>query len=181
MNASTSPNGRLSTTLLFRYDLRSSRPAPSGRNDLRIENLDAVDVDRLSEVNADVERSIESAKLDSGSRCYVGYLAGRLAHYTWVQDRGVHAMAGTGRSRRVGAGSFWIYACFTAHWARGRGVYADVLRWVLADRKSRGFHTAWIYVADWNVASRNGIARVGFELVSRYRALSIRGRTLPLP
>ena len=172
---------RFQTTLLMRYDLRTSTPAVVSRADLRIETLDAGGVDRLFQINANAERSLEMAKFDSGCSCYIGYLDDRLAHYSWVQDHGVHIIAGTGRSRRIDEGSLWIHACFTAEWARGRRVYPLVLRQVLADYKSRRFDTAWIYVAEANAASRSGLARAGFEVVSRLHALSIRGLTLPLP
>jgi hypothetical protein len=172
---------RFQTTLLMRYDLRTSMPTVVCRADLRIETLDAGGVDRLLQINTNAERLLETAKFDSGCSCYVGYLDDRLAHYSWVQDHGVHRLAGTGRSRRIDEGSLWIHACFTAEWARGRRVYPDVLRKVLADYKSRRFDTAWVYVAESNAASRSGLALAGFEVVSRLRALAIRGLTLPLP
>ena len=83
--------------------------------------------------------------------------------------------------RRVRTGNFWIHACFTADWARGRHIYPTVLRRILHNYRERGFRTAWIYVVDSNLASRKGIAYAGFELVSHLRSLSIGSLVIPFP
>src|SRR3569833_1257111 len=95
---------RFQTTLLMRYDLWTLMPTAACRADLRIETLDAGGVNRLLQINTNAERLLETAKFDSGCSCYVGYLDDRLAHYSWVQDHGVHRIAGTGRSRRIDEG-----------------------------------------------------------------------------
>lgn len=120
--------------------------------------------DRLSEVEP---WNIKEARhrFQRGDLCYVASIGVRLAHYSWVQRSGSHAITEAGVSVPVETGAFWIYDCRTAEWARGKGLYPATLRRIVAEHFETGYSTAWIYTTRQNVASQRGIMRVGFRQV----------------
>lgn len=170
---------RVRVMLLLRHHLPSSGETPVAGN-VVVEILNPAEVSLLAEINPGIELALEASKLAAGHTCYVARL-GRLAHYNWVQDSGVHLIEGTGRKRQILPGEFWLYAGYTAAWARGRRVYPTTLTRILADYEARGFRCAWACVEESNEASFRGIRRAGFEVVSRLRSLSIRTTAIPLP
>ncbi len=134
--------------------------------------LEAGDLQRLREVGP-LRTEEGSKRLSRGDLCYVAYVDGRLAHYTWVQRSGLHPILEAGRREGVSPGEFWIYNCRTAEWARGRGIYPAVLTRVVREHFETGYSTAWIYTSRWNISSQKGIQRAGFGFVRSWRALRV--------
>jgi RimJ/RimL family protein N-acetyltransferase len=145
-----------------------------------IEPLDRNRGEVLLDVYA-VDPVEDRTRWDRGEKCFVGWSAGRAAHYGWVQDAGVHEIRGTWRRETIQSGDFWIYSCRTADWARGRRLYPAALVSILRTYKSLSYRRALIYVADENTASINGIERAGFELAESIRSLACRNSLLWLP
>ena len=134
--------------------------------------LAAGDVSMLSEVGY-FDGTDAVGRFQRGDLCYLAYLDGRLAHYSWVQRSGLHPITEAGRSIPVAADEFWIYHCLTADWARGQRTYPTTLQRIVAEHFANGYATAWIYTSQENIASQKGILRAGFEFVSTLKALRI--------
>ncbi len=111
-----------------------------------------------------------------GDVCYVAFLGGRLAHYSWVQRSGSHPVTEAGVSVPIGSGEFWIYHCRTADWARGKRIYPATLHRIVNGHFAEGYSTAWIYTSRENISSQKGILRAGFVLVATLRALRVGSR-----
>jgi RimJ/RimL family protein N-acetyltransferase len=171
---------RIRTTILLRRDLQGLDAIPEDGH-IVINLLNPAEVDLLSEVDPHMERAHAIEKIATGKMCYVARIDGRLAHYSWFQTSGLHTLGGTGRKRRVLEGELWIFSCFTAVWARGKHIFPTMLGRILHDHEALGFHTAWIYVRDSNLASQKAMVRVGFEVVSRLRSLLVHNLIIPLP
>jgi RimJ/RimL family protein N-acetyltransferase len=112
-------------------------------------------------------------RLHRGDLCYTVWVDGRLAHYSWVQRSGSHPLTEAGVSVPVGGGEFWIYHCWTAEWARGKGIYPATLKRIVSEHFEAGYRTALIYTTRENIASQKGILRAGFGLVATLRALRV--------
>lgn len=112
-------------------------------------------------------------RFQRGDACYVAFLGGRLAHYSWVQRSGSHPITEAGVSVPVGSSEFWIYHCKTVGWARGRRLYPATLERIVNDHFAEGYSTAWIYTSIENIASQKGILRAGFIQVATLRALRV--------
>lgn len=171
---------RIRTTLLLRRNLQDLDAIPEDEH-IVIELLNPAEVDLLSEIYPGFVRTLEMASFAAGKKCYIACVNGRPAHYSWVQDSGLHILNGVGRKRRVLEGELWISNCFTAEWARGKHIFPATLGRILHDHEALGFRTAWIYVLDSNAASRKALARVGFELVSLMRTLLVHNWRIPIP
>lgn len=115
-------------------------------------------------------------RFQRGDLCYVAYLDGRLAHYSWVQRSGLHPLTTAGVSVPVESGEFWIYHCKTADWARGRRIYPATLARITHDHFAEGYSTAWICTPMNNFSSQKGILRVGFVQVATLQALRVGSR-----
>jgi RimJ/RimL family protein N-acetyltransferase len=128
-----------------------------------------------------VDLSESQSRLAQQQKCFIGWSHGRAAHFSWVQDTGVHEIRGTWRRDAVQPGDFWIYSCRTADWARGRRLYPAALASILRHYKSLDYQRALIYVAEENGSSINGIERAGFVFAERIRSFALRTSLFPLP
>jgi hypothetical protein len=113
-----------------------------------------------------------------GDCCYLGYVSGRVAHFSWAQQSGRHKILSAGREVQVLNGHLWIYHCFTAVWARGKKIYPAVLRHIV--QSSSAYERIWIYTTDDNYASKRGISQAGFLQQARFRAFAVGALTTPL-
>jgi hypothetical protein len=112
-------------------------------------------------------------RLQRGDHCYTVDVDGCLAHYSWVQSSGTHPITEAGVRAAVRYGEFWIYHCRTADWIRGKRIYPVVLQRIVNEYFDNGYHTAWIYASQENIASQKGILRAGFNQVSDLAALRV--------
>jgi hypothetical protein len=146
-------------------------------SDVRIGILD--DITRIGEVGPfDPEEC--ARRVESGDRCYAAWIGDDLAHYSWVQRTGSHALEAAGIDLPVANGEIWIYNCRTAVAHRGKGIYPKTLQHILDDAFAAGVTCAWIYCADRNIASKHGIERAGFVKTGTLRALRIGSYFRPL-
>lgn len=175
----TNLRGRVRVTRLYSHDLALIPPVELEAGD-RIEPLDRSHSEILLDVYA-VDPVDDHARLDRDEKCFVGWSAGRAAHFGWVQDAGVHAIRGSWRRDTIQPGDFWIYSCRTADWARGRRLYPAALVSILRTYKRLNYRRALIYVAEENIASIKGIERAGFVLAESIRSLAWRTSLLWLP
>ena len=170
---------RVRVMRLYTHDLRSIPTIELGPGDC-IAPLNRDDRQVLQDVYT-VDPAEDYARFDRDERCYVGWSAGRVAYYCWVQDKGVHEIHGTWRHEAIQPGDFWIYSVRTAEWARGRRLNPAALVTVLRDYKNRGYCRALMYIAEGNTASIKGAQRTGFVLTERIRSFAWRTSLLRLP
>jgi hypothetical protein len=114
----------------------------------------------------DVERRIRR-----GDVCYLVYVDGALAHYSWVQFKGTVNIIGNAVTAGLEKGQFCVYDCCTAGWAKGKKIYPSTISRVVSDYFTRGFSSALIYTTKHNIASQNGIRRAGFKQCATLKAL----------
>jgi hypothetical protein len=170
---------KLQVIFVYRHELTD--PLPVGlTSGCTIEVVDGARLSLLGEVGMIDSREME-ARMARGDRCHGGFIAGRLAHYSWAQTAGWHPLTEAGRRLAVRPGDLWIYHCRTAEWARGRGLYASALRTIVSEHRRQGGERRWIYTTAENVPSQKGILRAGFALDRSLRALRLGAWYLPLP
>ena len=170
---------RVRVMRLYTHDLRSVPDVPLQSGDC-IATLERSRCAVLRDVYP-VDLAEDRSRLDQDHKCFVGWADGRAAHFSWVQDSGVHEIGGTWRRDAIQPGDFWIYSCRTADWARGRRLYPATLVTILRMYKNLNYQRALIYVAEENEASISGIERAGFVLAERIRSVAIRASLFPLP
>jgi hypothetical protein len=164
---------------LYTHDL-ASIPSIELQPGDRVEALDPDQSECLLDIH-EVDPAEDRGKLDRQEKCFIGWSLGRPAHFSWVQDVGVHDIRGTWRRDRIHPGDFWIYSCRTADWARGRRLYPAALVTILRTYRKQNYQRALIYVAEHNAASINGIERAGFVLSEKIRSIAWRTSLLWLP
>ena len=170
---------RVRVMRLYTHDLRSVPDVPLQPGD-RIEALDPSRYSILREIHP-IDVSEDQARLEAGHKCFVGWSHGRPAHFSWIQDAGVHRIRGTWRRDAVQPGDLWIYSVRTAEWARGRRLLPAALATILREYKSRNYQRALATIAEENVASIRGAERAGFVLSERIRSFAVRSSLIPLP
>lgn len=111
-------------------------------------------------------------RLSRGDKCYLGFIDGKVCHYSWVQAEGFHWIKPAKQWINIKEDSFWIYHCRTVDWARGMAVYPFVLNFILDDYITSGYKTGWIYTTRDNIASQKGIERAGFQIVKHLNLIS---------
>ena len=96
------------------------------------------------------------------TQAYVGFLAGRLAHISWLAVEGepttvarFHLKAREAEIRNV----------VTLSAFRGRGILGYSAKALAADMKSRGFEKLYAHIAETNTPSLKGFERAGFKRV----------------
>jgi len=114
----------------------------------------------------DVERRIRR-----GDVCYLVYVDGALAHYSWVQFKGTMNIVGEAVTKGLEEGQFCVYDCCTAGWAKGKKIYPSTILRIVSDYFTQGFSSALIYTTKYNIASQNGIRRAGFKQCTTLKAL----------
>src|SRR5262245_16947243 len=124
---------RLRVMRLYAHDLASIPTVILAPGD-RIEPLDPSQRDILLDIFA-VDLSEDSARLSRGQKCFIGWSNGKAAHYSWVQDEGLHDIRGTWRREQIRPGEFWLYSSRTAEWARGRRLFPGTLVTILRQYK----------------------------------------------
>ncbi|MBV8757234.1 MAG: hypothetical protein JO257_08175, partial [Deltaproteobacteria bacterium] len=112
-------------------------------------------------------------RIERGDDCYVGWVGKDVAHYSWVQHRGIHPITSAGTSVEIAPATFWIYNCHTAHAHRGRRLYPRTLQRIANESFAAGATEGWIYTSADNVASQHGVFRAGFQVVDTLRALRV--------
>jgi len=112
-------------------------------------------------------------RLARGDRCYGAWIDAHLAHYSWVQERGRHAIARAGTTVTLRPGELMIYNAFTHDQFRGNHLMARTLERILDDYFTAGFTNARIYVAKDNAASQRTVVRLRFEKSATLRSLRI--------
>lgn len=167
-------------TYVYRFDPGDARPrCEVDLPEARIEPMTRRELPRLATLGPASETE-HVARVKRGDACYGTWLADELVHAAWVQSSGLHAIDPPGVMREVGAGEIWIYNCRTLASHRGRGLYVATLSRILDDHVAAGGARAWIYSAAQNLASQRGIARAGFVLDERLRAIRIGRDYVPL-
>ena len=170
---------RVRVMRLYTHDLQIVPQVPLQPGD-RIEALDPTRIGILREIHP-VDLSEDRSRLVQEHQCFLGWAGGRAAHFSWVQDTGVHEIRGTWRREAIQPGDFWIYSCRTAAWARGRRLYPAALVTILRTFGNLNYRRARIAVAEENEASIAGIERAGFVLADRIRSFALRASLLPMP
>ena len=104
--------------------------------------------------------------LDKGDCGFYAYSNGRFIHRSWVTF-GPKKEPQWNRYAPIelNEGDAYIHWCETVPWARGMGVYPDVLNHIL-DVLSDQANEFYISTTSDNVASRNGIKKAGFCFVT---------------
>jgi GNAT superfamily N-acetyltransferase len=109
---------------------------------------------------ADLQHVLE--RLESGRRCFVAIVDGRIVSYAWVSSGCEHV----GELERVFAlpdGDCYIWDCATAPDQRGRHLYTALLSHILFRLKREGVRRVWIGASRANRYSTHGIVRAGFS------------------
>jgi ribosomal protein S18 acetylase RimI-like enzyme len=104
-------------------------------------------------------------RLESGRRCYVAKVEGKLAAYGWVSFE--EEMVGELNLRlRLVPGEAYIWDCATLPEFRRNLLYSALLTFINKDLHKEGLCRAWIGANLDNVPSQQGIARAGFHHVA---------------
>ena len=106
-----------------------------------------------------------------GDLCYLVYVDGALAHYSWVQFKGTMEIISNAVTCDLKEGQFWVFDCCTAGWAKGRKIYPWTISRIVSDFFAQRLSTALIATSEHNIASQNGIRRAGFKQCATFKEL----------
>lgn len=138
-----------------------------------------IDADALSALRVAMDRdaSLEWLKrLESGRRCYGGWVEDRLACYGWVSFDEEHIGELNLRIKLL-PGEVYIWDCATIPRLRQKRLYSALLSYIVGELRTEGLCRAWIGADMENLPSQQGMARAGFHHVADLlveRVLAIR-------
>jgi GNAT superfamily N-acetyltransferase len=101
-------------------------------------------------------------RLETGRRCFVAIVEGRIASYAWVSSGCEHV----GELERIFVlpdGDCYVWDCATAPDQRGQRLYTALLSHTLSHLKGEGVRHVWIGASRANRFSTRGIVRAGFS------------------
>jgi CelD/BcsL family acetyltransferase involved in cellulose biosynthesis len=186
--------GRLRTRLVSEEMTFYEAPATEGRPDAEVVLLTAHQVlallgDELSLDPAARARVLEI--MAQGDRPFGVVQEGRAVQVCWLRKAAAEEIPPghdggdphtPGPAGRPDAATWAIVECVTARRARGQGLYPKVLRAVRAAIPPAEACLIWTH--DWNVASRRGISKAGFQPIAirvrRTRDGTVETRWLPV-
>lgn len=107
------------------------------------------------------------ARIEAGEIAFTVAENGRLVHWGWlVRQQSVSSLCEVGVDLVLPDASATLYDFFTCPSARGRGLYKDSMRTMLARLESeRATARAFIFVLSDNISSIRAIEKLGFNLV----------------
>ncbi len=106
------------------------------------------------------------------SRCYAGWVDGRIVSYGWVSAVAT-PIGEIDSTIQPGPGEAYIWDCVTAVPYRGRGLYRRLLIFILRDLTRDQVQRVWIATVEENGPGRQGAQRAGFQPVLRIRYLRL--------
>lgn len=156
----------------FLYSIQSGPelpglPLPNGAS---IQVSDSPPFDEMKKFGWITAQNVE-LRAGRGDLCYLVYVDGALAHYSWVQFKGTMEIIGKTVTSDLKEGQFWVFDCCTAGWAKGRRIYPATISRIVSDYFAQGWSTALIATSERNLASQNGIRRAGFKQCATFKAL----------
>jgi len=165
---------RSRSLLLFKI-AKPSGPDEAGATDVLVRRGSHHDILAVTDLvdHVDAGRHVKTlwSRLGLGDELYLGYSNGALVHAAWVARRERVYATEIRRELRVGEKTAYIYDCFTAPKARGRGIYPTVLKHIMRHLFAvDGIDSVAIACPGDNAASRRGIERAGFTLEDVIRA-----------
>ena len=149
--------------LFFAYTQRH----PEENNTLELATPDAENFFKLTVGIPQIERQrrLMLDRFAAGDKACLVIQNNRTVHISWWGERNRLSP-----EYELGPDCQWplpekspvIYDCWTAHEARGKGLYPKVLM-QLSNRLLDNYPSVWIYCLDSNLASRRGIEKAGFK------------------
>ncbi len=140
----------------------------------------AIKIEKVTPENVEDAGSFQSENyirsfrnfLKKGFVGYYAYKDGVCVHRSWVFERKmqIHSLV----AEPLLENQIYIAWCETAGFARGLGIYPQVLVRIENDYEGREI---FIATKETNFASRRGIEKAGFELYRVYRIKRILGKT----
>jgi len=106
------------------------------------------------------------------SRCYAGWVDGRIVSYGWVSAVAT-PIGEIDSTIQPDPGEAYIWDCVTAVAYRGRGLYRRLLIFILRDLTRDQVQRVWIATVEENGPGRQGAQRAGFQPVLRIRYLRL--------
>lgn len=104
-------------------------------------------------------------RFETGRRCYVAQVEGKLAAYGWVSFD--EEFIGELNLRlRLLPGEAYIWDCATLPPYRRNLLYSALLTYILGDLSTEQLHRVWIGADFNNIPSQRGIVRAGFSYIA---------------
>ncbi|MBO7127393.1 hypothetical protein J6W78_07575 [bacterium] len=139
-----------------------------------------IKIEKVTLENVDDAKSFQSENyirffrnfLKKGAVGYYAYKDGVCVHRSWVfeQKMQIHSLV----AEPLLENQVYIAWCETAAFARGLGIYPQVLSRIVQDYSAKQI---FIAVNKNNTASIRGIEKAGFELCRTYRIKRVLGKT----
>jgi len=148
--------------VLWALDLWRGAPARAeARISVRFAESSREDLSPLAQAMGLPESSEARRRLDTGRRCFVGWVDNSIVTYGWltIGDEDVGELE---RTYRMRPGEAYIWDCATRPEWRGQGLYGALLGCINATLAREGVRRAWIGTNLENEASLKAFARSGF-------------------
>jgi GNAT superfamily N-acetyltransferase len=110
----------------------------------------------------DLRESEVVHRLETGRRCFVGWLGDEIVTYGWLSQRD-ERVGELERVYRVQPGNGYIWHCATLPTYRGQGLYNALLSHITLTLRDEGAQRAWIGANRENRPSLRAFAHVGFQ------------------
>lgn len=153
----------------------SKAPLFYGNKDIKIETVSIKNINDALSYEPRYKVKTFARFLDRGDQGFYAYLNERFIHRSWVTfgPKKVH------RWKRYAPlelkrGDAYIHWCETVPWARGMGVYPTVLNYIV-NALSEKANEFYISTTIDNLASRKGIEKAGFQMISACKVKKLLG------
>ena len=133
--------------------------------DAAFSRVDSESIPQLSAAMDDNNSAGILKRFESGRRCHVAQVEGKLAAYGWVslEEEFVGELS---LHLTLLPGEAYIWDCVTLPAFRRNHLYSALLTYILTNLRVETLHRVWIGADLDNTPSQRGIARAGFQAVA---------------
>ncbi len=165
---------RYDRAMVLTYKCIEKTPA-NLNNDIQIERITGENINDALIYEPQVKVDAFKHFLNQGDIGFYAYLNGQFIHRSWVTF-GPKTEPQWKRYAPImlNKGEAFIHWCETVPWARGVGVYPSVLGHIV-NQLSEYATVFYISTTEDNIASRRGIEKAGFSLISAWKVKSFLG------
>ena len=150
---------------IWAIDLNEPIPVIKPHIDATFSRVGTESIAKLAAVMSPDNSAEIIKRFETGRRCYVAQVEGKLAAYGWVSfDE--EFIGELNLLLRLLPGEAYIWDCATLPPYRRNLLYSALLTYILGDLSTEPLHRVWIGAAFNNIPSQRGIVRAGFSYIA---------------
>lgn len=169
---------QIRTLLLYKVDIEHLKPVEC-KLPVEIEVINKNNVSKALDFREpNVEASFKNM-LDSGETGIFGIMDGKAAAHAWAVVNNSNTKKVLEPFYKTGSRVAYIHFCYVREDLRGNNLYPYLLNNLMKTiNKTYGIRTFYGDIDEHNISSQNGAKKIGFELVRRYKFISVGGHII---